>query len=97
MEIFQVIKKRFAEAGFYKNPGAFNFEHARGIVVSIMAISSQFVYLVYEAETIEERMRCFFMIIVAIAMFTAFLSAKLRGAFLIEFIDQYQNFIDESK
>lgn len=97
MKILQIVREKLLAMGFDANSSPINMHHARAIFAFVTAIISQFVYLVYEAKKVGELMRCFFMIIVAIAIFTSFCSMISIKTKLHDFIDDYQKFIDESE
>lgn len=97
MKIFETIQKNFNALGFNANDVLLSAHHIRAILMSISAIISQFVYVLYNVNTVEENMRTIFMLIVGISVFISFVSIVSGKTELNDMIDNVQQIITESK
>lgn len=98
MKIFRISQDELAAIGFGKDDVPFKNElHFRGIIVSSIGMTTQLLYLLYEAETVGEYMLSVFTIIVGVAIFASYFTTIFKINEMSNFIDSYQKFIEESK
>lgn len=91
MKIFQTIQKNLDVIGFRANDSSLlNKENVRAILVSIPAITSQFVYVLCEVNSVEQYLRSFCMITAGTGVFISFGTTIFKKTELNDLIDQFQ-------
>lgn len=97
MIIFRTVRKNLNAIGFGPNDSNPNEYHVRVILLSISVGASVFVYIWNEVDTAEGYMRCFFMMIVGIAISISYFTTIAQKIELYDMIETFQQIIMESK
>lgn len=97
LKLFQTTQKNLAEFGFKKNHSILNAQHVRNTFTSSLTITLQFLYVYYEAKSVEEYMLCIFMILMTTGILMNHLITILKTKLLFNLIDDFQNLANESE
>lgn len=97
MEIFKSVRKDLVFAGFDTNKRPFHRKQLLNVVKGFLAIILDFLYLVYDANTVREYINCILMAIIGVAVFTSYLSAIFETTTIYDFINGYETLINRSK
>lgn len=97
LKIFVAVKRNLAAIGFGENFSAFDRRQSIQSFLGISAIILQFVYSFYVASTARENMESVIMTAAGVITFIAYISMHVQFDNIFIFIDEVEQFINESK
>lgn len=97
LKIFESVKRHLASIDLDEDKPRFHRQQVLHVVKSFLALTLQYLYLVFDANTARDYMNSIFMTVVGVAVATSYWSAIFQMTTIYDFIDRYEKIITGSE
>lgn len=97
LKIFESVKDHLASIDLDEYKPRFHRKQVVHVVQGFLALTLQYLYLVFDANTAREYMNSIFMTVVGTAVYASYWSAIFQTTTIHDFIDHYETIVNGSK